>query len=238
MDELYGTLRRERIWKASQGLCVIKVNVSTAILVLTSGTAGLIDVLSFAKLHGVFTSAMTGNLALLGFYAATGAVHSAIKSLSALGAFVVGCAVGTLQGRAKTTRSAARSILGLEILIVAVCAIGSMQPLLSARGDFLEVETLMLGFAMGLQSIVGNQFKQPNVVFTTTLIRIVSAALESTHDEGKAAETRRQTAVVAAYLAGALTSGLLITSGFGGILLIPVAALGVAFFFANRLDAI
>jgi hypothetical protein len=34
-----------------------------------------------------------------------------------------------------------------------------MQPLLSARGDFLEVEILMLGFAMGLQSIVGTQWK-------------------------------------------------------------------------------
>src|SRR6202167_1424953 len=121
-----------------------KVSCATGVLVLTVFTAGLIDVLSFAKLGAIFTSAMTGNLALLGFYAATGAVHSAIKSLSALGAFVVGCAVGTLQSRAKTTRSAVRSILALEILIIAVCAFGGMQPLLSARADFLEVEILML----------------------------------------------------------------------------------------------
>jgi len=104
-----------------------KVSFVTGVLVLTTFSAGLVDVLSFAKLGRIFTSAMTGNLALLGFYAATGAVHSAIKSVSALVAFMVGCAVGTIQSRRKPNRSAVRRILGLEALIIAVCAVGSMQ---------------------------------------------------------------------------------------------------------------
>src|ERR1700733_5448795 len=98
-----------------------KVSCATGVLVLTVFTAGLVDVLSFAKLGAIFTSAMTGNLALLGFYAATGAAHSAIKSLIALAGFIMGCTVGTLLGRRKTNSSALRRILGLETLMIVVC---------------------------------------------------------------------------------------------------------------------
>src|SRR3984885_7027314 len=165
-----------------------KVSCATGVLVLTVFTAGLVDVLSFAKLGAIFTSAMTGNLALLGFYAATGAVHSAIKSLSALAGFIVGCAVGTLQSRHASDRAAVRRILGLETLAIVVCAIGSMQSSLSARSDFMQVEILLLAFAMGLQSIVGARLKQTNVVFTTTLIKIVSAAIGSAREQSSAGE--------------------------------------------------
>jgi uncharacterized membrane protein YoaK (UPF0700 family) len=207
------------------------LKASTGILMLTAVTAGLIDVLSFAKLGGIFTSAMTGNLALLGFYTATGAVHSAIRALSALGGFITGCVAGALLGRGKrTSRSTVRSLLGLETLMIMVCALGSMQPPLAARAGFIEVEILLLGFAMGLQSIVGNRLKQTNVVFTTTLMKIVTAAFGPKGGEGNATEIKREAAVVAAYLAGALIAGITIASRFEGALFIPVIALGIAFF--------
>jgi len=209
-----------------------QVSCATGVLVLTAFSAGLIDVLSFAKLGGVFTSAMTGNLALLGFYAATGAVRSAIKSLSALGGFVVGCAVGAIQSRGKTNRTAVTRILGFETLIVAVCAIGSMRPSLAASADFMQAEILLLAFAMGLQSIVGARLKQTTVVFTSTLIKIVSAATGLTHEDGSASEWQRGTAVVAAYLIGALIAGVTIVTHFAAALSIPVAAIGVAFVYA------
>jgi uncharacterized membrane protein YoaK (UPF0700 family) len=188
--------------------------------VLTAFSAGLVDVLSFAKLGGVFTSAMTGNLALLGFYAATGAVHSAIKSLSALALFMVGCATGILQSRHKPDPAAVRHILGLEIVVLSVCAIGSLPS---------EAKILLLAFAMGLQSIVGARLKQTNVVFTTTLIKIVSAAIGARREEGGAGERNRATAVVVAYLLGASAAGATIAARFAAALLIPVAAIGAAF---------
>ena len=213
-----------------------KVSCATGVLVLTVFTAGLVDVLSFAKLGAIFTSAMTGNLALLGFYAATGAVHSAIKSLSALAGFIVGCAVGTLQSRHASDRAAVRRILGLETLAIVVCAIGSMQSSLSARSDFMQVEILLLAFAMGLQSIVGARLKQTNVVFTTTLIKIVSAAIGSTREESSAGERQRDTAVVIAYLIGALTAGATIATHFTAALVIPVLAIGTAFVYARGVE--
>ena len=213
-----------------------KVSCATGVLVLTVFTAGLVDVLSFAKLGAIFTSAMTGNLALLGFYAATGAVHSAIKSLSALAGFIVGCAVGTMQSRRATDRSAVRRILGLETLAIVVCAIGSMQSSLSARSDFMQVEILLLAFAMGLQSIVGARLKQTNVVFTTTLIKIVAAAIGSTREQSSAGERQRDTAVVIAYLIGALTAGATIATHFTAALVIPVLAIGAAFICARGVE--
>lgn len=213
-----------------------KVSCATGVLVLTVFTAGLVDVLSFAKLGAIFTSAMTGNLALLGFYAATGAVHSAIKSLSALVGFIVGCAVGTMQSRHATDRSAVRRILGLETLIILVCAIGSMQSSLAARSDFMQVEILLLAFAMGLQSIVGARLKQTNVVFTTTLIKIVSAVIGSTREQSSAAERQRDTAVVVAYLIGALTAGVTIATHFTAALIIPVLAIATAFIHARGVE--
>jgi uncharacterized membrane protein YoaK (UPF0700 family) len=213
-----------------------KVSSATGVLVLTAFTAGLIDVLSFAKLGAIFTSAMTGNLALLGFYAATGAVHSAIKSLTALLGFIVGCAVGAILGRRKTDYLAIRRILGLETLMIAVCALGSMQPSLLARSDFTQTEIVLLAFAMGLQSIVGARLKQTNVVFTSTLIKIVSAAIGSTHEESSADERRRDVAVVGAYLIGALLAGVTITTHFAAALIIPVVAIGAAFICAGGVE--
>jgi uncharacterized membrane protein YoaK (UPF0700 family) len=213
-----------------------KVSCATGVLVLTVFTAGLVDVLSFAKLGAIFTSAMTGNLALLGFYAATGAVHSAIKSLSALVGFIVGCAVGMIQSRHATDRVAVRRILALETLTIVVCAIGSLQPSLSARSDFMQVEILLLAFAMGLQSIVGARLKQTNVVFTTTLIKIVSAAIGSTREQSSAGERQRDTAVVIAYLIGALTAGATIATHFTAALVIPVLAIGTAFVYARGVE--
>jgi uncharacterized membrane protein YoaK (UPF0700 family) len=213
-----------------------RVSCTTAVLVLTAFTAGLIDVLSFAKLGGIFTSAMTGNLALLGFYAATGAVHSAVKSLSALVGFIVGCAAGMMQSRRATDRSAVRRILGREALIIVVCAICSMMSSLSARSDFIQAEILLLAFAMGLQSIVGARLKQTNVVFTTTLIKIVSAAIGSTRGQSSAGERQRDTAVVVAYLIGALTAGVTIATHFTAALMIPVLAIGAAYIYARGVE--
>jgi uncharacterized membrane protein YoaK (UPF0700 family) len=206
------------------------------VLVLTSFTAGLIDVLSFAKLGGIFTSAMTGNLALLGFYTATGAVHSAIKSMTALVGFIAGCAIGTLQSRRRTTRSAVMRILGFETVIILVCAMGSMRPSLSARSDFMQAVIVLLAFAMGLQSVVGARLKQTNVVFTSTLIRIVSSLIGSTHEAGSAGERSRDAAVVLAYLIGALAAGITITTHFAAALIIPAAAVGIACFYARGVD--
>lgn len=209
---------------------------ATGVLVLTAFAAGLVDVVSFAKLGAIFTSAMTGNLALLGFYVASGAVHSAIKSISALLGFIAGCALGMWQSRGNTDRAAVSLILGLEMLLISVCAIGSMLSSLSARSDFVQAEIVLLAFAMGLQSVVGTRLKQTNVVFTSTLIKIVAAAIGSAREQSTAGERGRDTAVVAAYLVDALTAGVTVATHFAPALIIAAAAIGMALVFARGLE--
>jgi hypothetical protein len=126
--------------------------------------------------------------------------------------------------------------LGLETLMILVCAIGSMQSSLSARSDFIQAEIILLAFAMGLQSIVGTRLKQTNVVFTTTLIKIVSAAIGSTREESSAGEQERDAAVVVAYLIGALVAGVTIATHFAAALVIPVVAIGIAFIYARGVE--
>jgi hypothetical protein len=100
----------------------------------------------------------------------------------------------------------------------------------------MQVEILLLAFAMGLQSIVGARLKQTNVVFTTTLIKIVSAAIGSTREQSSAGERQRDTAVVIAYLIGALTAGATIATHFTAALVIPVLAIGTAFVYARGVE--
>jgi hypothetical protein len=107
---------------------------------------------------------------------------------------------------------------------------------LSARGDFMQAEIVLLAVAMGLQSIVGARLKQTNVVFTTTLIKIVSAASGSSLEESSAGDRQRDVAVVAAYLIGALLAGVMIATHFAAALIIPAAAIGLAFIFARGIE--
>ena len=57
------------------------------------------DVIAFAKLGGILVSAMTGNLAFLGYYLSRFSFDSAIGSAIALVGYVLGGVIGTLLSR-------------------------------------------------------------------------------------------------------------------------------------------
>jgi uncharacterized membrane protein YoaK (UPF0700 family) len=69
------------------------------VLGLTSYAAGTVDIISFAKLGGVFASAMTGNLAFLGYYLSQNFFASAAGAAIALASFVVGSSAGAMLSR-------------------------------------------------------------------------------------------------------------------------------------------
>jgi uncharacterized membrane protein YoaK (UPF0700 family) len=100
----------------------------------------------------------------------------------------------------------------------------------------MRAEIPLLAFAMGLQGILGARLEQTTVVFTSTLIKIVSAAIGPTREDGSAREWRRETAVVVAYLIGALIAGVTIVTHFEPALMIPVAAIGIAFVYARGVE--
>jgi hypothetical protein len=87
--------------------------------------SGCIDVLSFIELKDLFASAMTGNTALLALAMSRGDWLAASRSLSALLAFGLGIAVGTLiyPSEHQSKRSRIRCLLVLELIFLIGCSI-------------------------------------------------------------------------------------------------------------------
>src|ERR671918_41811 len=71
------------------------IDTSHLSLVFLSLASGCTDVLSFLRLGNVFTSAMTGNTALLAIALGQGQLFAAMRSLMALIGFIIGIAVAT-----------------------------------------------------------------------------------------------------------------------------------------------
>ena len=202
-------------------------------LALTAFTAGSVDVISFVRLGGVLGSAMTGNLAFLGLYAAFGRFGSAFGSLVALLGFMLGAAAGSHITRNLASRPAILRLLGIETVLLAGVAL--LWLLRSQRGGYLVDDTLILALstAMGMQSICGKKINLsniPTVVFTSTLTNIVIGLTEAlAARRAPEADTKRQLVSLALYFTGALTAGLLIFHDIDLFIFLPLSAMILAF---------
>src|SRR6185312_9207655 len=112
--------------------------------------SGCIDVLSFIALKDLFASAMTGNTALLALAMSRGDWLAASRSLSALLAFGLGVAVGTLiyPSKHQSTRIGIRWLLVLELIFLTGCSIlwsASSRPL---EGSTLYAVIVLLALSM------------------------------------------------------------------------------------------
>jgi len=209
------------------------------IICVTTFAVGAVDIISFSRLGGVFASAMTGNLALLGLYSARADVAGVLGTLTALIFFITGAALGNLLGRPRNQGAALRLLLGLEFILMLLAAI--LWFTIPHRHSHAGADGLVavLACAMGLQSIVGKRLNLssiPTVVFTSTLTNIIISLSDmlATRSNTLSADTRRQIATFIIYLAGALTAGVATTANAAILTLIPVAAIGFAFLAAVR----
>ncbi|HLZ98710.1 MAG TPA: YoaK family protein [Steroidobacteraceae bacterium] len=200
------------------------------ILLLTAFAAGAVDVVSFATL-GVFASAMTGNFALLAYYVARSDSQSAIGSVVALSGFVLGCALGVLQRRSRAQGQALRLLLTTEtglLLFFALYAIWTPHAV-HAPSDHLQI--LLLAVAMGVQAVIGQTVSSTTIVFTTTLTKLVGAIAASlaNRDALGLKDVKIQSAVVVAYLFGALLAGALVVHGVRAVVLLPFSGVALSF---------
>lgn len=203
------------------------------VLVLTAFAAGSVDVIGYTKLGGIFASAMTGNVALLGLYIAEHSLYSAIGSFIALMGFVAGGAIGTLLTRETPNSGAIAILLSIETLLLAAAALLWFHA--THRNGLLSTDVLILilSIAMGLQSICGKKINLsniPTVVFTSTLTNIVIAVTDAL-SRGKTAlpeDTKRQLASFFGYFAGAFLAGLLTFFDVKIIIFLPLAITAAA----------
>jgi uncharacterized membrane protein YoaK (UPF0700 family) len=200
------------------------------ILLLTAFAAGTVDIISFATLGGVFASAMTGNFALLAYYVAHGDSQSAIGSVVALSGFAAGCAIGVFQRRGRSQEQALGLLLAGEAGLLLFFALYAMWTPHIAHAPSDHLQILLLALAMGLQAVIGQTISLTTIVFTTTLTKLVATIADSiaNGDMSGLKDVKIQSAVVVAYLFGALLSGALIVHKAEEVVLLPFIGVALA----------
>lgn len=201
-------------------------------LTLLAFAAGSTDVLSFLALGGTFTSAMTGNTAVLGMTAGQGRLVVAERALTALIGFALGVVAGTLCRGAAPGRGALVRILGFEALCLAsFTALWAWHPAPESGWVLFGLILLSAG-GMGAQSVAARHINLPGlptVVFTTTLTTMVMAVVEAVqHRQPLSGDVLRQAVVFSAYLIATLCAGALAAHSLGALVLLPLCAVLVA----------
>lgn len=206
-------------------------DIALALLALASGST---DVTAFLKLGNVFTSAMTGNTALLGIAIGHGSLAAASQSFSALVGFILGAAAATAIGDLRGDRIPLPSVLR-RLLLLEALFLGGFAAAWSLIGHPVEgvaLYGLIMASAagMGIQSVVARKINAPGIstiVFTTTLTSIVMSVTGTVVRRSDRAtlafSTKRQIGIFLAYGFGVVLAGALDWSGVGLVVWIPLA---------------
>jgi uncharacterized membrane protein YoaK (UPF0700 family) len=147
-------------------------------LALLAFASGSTDVMAFLLLGSIFTSAMTGNMALLAIAVGQGRFVSALLSLLALLGFVFGVALATAiyDPRMHPARLVLRPLFVLEIACLGGFAATWYFVDRSMQSLGLDALILLSATAMGIQGVIARHFNAPGIntiVFTSTLVSIV-----------------------------------------------------------------
>ncbi len=206
---------------------------SEATLALLAFASASSDVLSFLFFDEVFTSAMTGNTALLGLALGQGRGQApAATHAAALAGFVLGIVAGTVvEGEGKRPQAVAQ-VLGLEALCLGLFAVLWYSFVRPITGGLLYPLITLAALGMGLQIVAARLVNLPGiptVVVTTTLTSIIMHAISAVRRrEALPFDAWRQAAVFCSYGAGAVLAGALVTHQPGILVLQPLAAVLVA----------
>jgi uncharacterized membrane protein YoaK (UPF0700 family) len=199
-----------------------------------SFASGTTDVLSFLVFGDVFTSAMTGNTALLAIATGHGHFLAASRSLTALLGFAWGVILAQAlrdPGRAaQAPRRTLRRLLLLEIVCLAGSALLWSAGHASLIGDVVYLVILLSAASMGIQGVAARVIGYTGistVVFTTVLISIfmsVTATLAPGDSRSAPADIRTHVGTFAAYAAGAVLASVLTIHAAALLVWVPVIA--------------
>ena len=209
-------------------------------LLFLSCASGCTDVLAFMKLGEVFTSGMTGNVALLAIAISKGHMLTAAHSLLAFAGFIFGAAMTAAlydPDPANLRRLPhVRPLFWLEIGCLAGFAlIWHIADGPTEEGVAVYMLILLSAIGMGIQGVTARNIGPAGIntiVFTSTLINIVIFFTHALLHRGAAPRPspapRHQVGTFAAYAAGAMLSGVLIWHGFSLFVWLPLACVVLA----------
>jgi uncharacterized membrane protein YoaK (UPF0700 family) len=158
------------------------VPLRDGLVVVLALTAGAVNAVTFVRLGGVFSSVVTGNLALLGIAAGQREGSLAVNGSLALAGYSVGVLAGTLMARAAPSDQRAwprqtTMTLAAELVVLAGFSAGWLaadgHPARSAQLILLAVAAV----AMGMQSTAVRHLGHVSSTYlTSTLIGMLEAA--------------------------------------------------------------
>ncbi|MET7520426.1 YoaK family protein [Streptomyces sp. NPDC005480] len=184
------------------------------LLTLTLVT-GLVDAVSYLALGHVFVANMTGNVVFLGFALVGAANLSALASVVALAAFLVGALTGgrlgtrfaTHRGKLLKTATAVQSVL----VAVTVAAAAVTDGRVTTGVQYTLI--VFLGLGMGLQNAVARRLGVPDLTTTVLTLTLTGLAADSTSAGGAAARPGRRILSVLAMFLGAFAGAQLVLHG-------------------------
>lgn len=190
-------------------------------LVLMSFASGCMDILSYQQLGQVFTSAMTGNAALLGLDLGQGNIPAMSRNIAAFVSFLIGLGLGAAllregKDRPGWSRATTRALLIEEMLLVVFATFWHLGTGPSSDGLLYGLIALSAA-AMGVQSSVAQHVGVPGITttyFTGTLTSIVVGAVgrrvPSTAAKQPSRRIRWPAFAFLAYIVGAALTGSLL----------------------------
>jgi uncharacterized membrane protein YoaK (UPF0700 family) len=214
------------------------LDVGLASLAVASGVT---DVTTFLCLGDVFTSAMTGNTALLGIALSSGRIVPVAHSLCALLGFALGASLGAATSLRKRQDNAADLDVVRLLLLLELCCLTGFAAILASTGPpresaVLYMLILLSAAGMGLQGVAARQINARGIntiVFTSTLLSIVNSLTDRLMLRSDAGslhpDTKRQIAIFLAYAFGAVLAGILVGSVLPLLAWIPALAVVAAF---------
>jgi len=220
---------------ASQETGAAYGNVGLASLSFASGCT---DVLTFLKLGGVFTSAMTGNTALLAIEIGRGDLVAASRALTALLAFGLGVVLATKLNRVTWVplaklRGFSRLLL-LELVFLTGCAaLWSANPD-PVQGGAVYAVILLSALSMGVQAVAAGSINSGinTIVFTSALVRIVMSMTEALSQPGETSASLKamggHVRTFASYGGGALLAATLVSHCPRALIWVPGTAVAFA----------
>jgi len=127
------------------------------LVVLLTIASGFADALGYVGLGHVFTANMTGNTILLGLAIGQGQVAATLRSVAALGGFVLGVVLGTMLAVRQRDKSlwpaSVTAALASECLVLVVFTLWGTLAAPSATSGATYALIVVLALAMGTQSV-------------------------------------------------------------------------------------
>ena len=182
--------------------------VSLAALTVVSG---IVDAFSYLGLGHVFTANMTGNVVLVGFAAAGAPGFSVGASLTALGCFLGGAAVGgRIALRVLPHRALLLVAMTIEATVTAVATIiaGTVTAIGSGWPRFVLIA--LLAFTMGIRNTAVRRIGVPDMTTTVLTMTLTGLGAESTLGGGHNPKALNRVISVLCMFVGAVTGAALL----------------------------